>query len=148
MKKRLCIISLIAVLLSLLSVSFSACGTKDAKVTGIEAGIIGLNENDFHLSTLSDNTTLNNNDYVLNVGEQYRLVVGFTYYGGSRQPGFWHGNDIKLYFDSNLFQIGEPSADTGQLIYPLECKQDFTYAAILIELSEQYHTEVIVSTVK
>ena len=147
MKKSLRIISIIVVLLSLL-LALSACGTKEAKVTGIEAGITDLDESDFHLSALSDDSTLSKNDYVLNVGEQYRLVVGLTYNGGSRQPGFENANNIKLYFDSDLFQIGEPNANSGQLIYPLECKQNFAYTVILVEGSEEYHTEVIVSTVK
>lgn len=147
MKKSLRTINIIAVLLSM-SLVFSACGTKDAKVTGIEAGITDHSEDDFHLSAFLDNSTLIKNDYVLNVGEQYSLVVGFAYYGGSRQPGFENADNIKLYYDSDLFQIGEPSTDTGQLIYPLECKQDFTYTVILVEWSEKYHAEVIVSAVK
>lgn len=147
MKKRLRFISIIAGLLSLLLV-LSACGTKDAKVTGIEAGITDLNENEVHLSALSDDSTLNNNDYVLKAGEQYRLVVGLTYNGGSRNPGFGNADAVKLFYDGDLFQIGEPDAEGGELVYPLECRQDFTYAAILVEASEKYHAEVIVSAVK
>ena len=147
MKKRPHTVSGIALLLSLL-LTFSACGTKEAKVTGIEAGITDLDANDFRPSALSDDSTLSKNDCVLKVGEQYRLVVGYTYHGGSRQPGFENANTIKLCYDSNLFQIGEPTTDSGQLIYPLACKQEFTYAAILVEASEKYHAEVIVSAAK
>lgn len=145
MKKGLRATGITAVIVSALLV-LSACGADEAKVTGIEAGITGSNETDYHLSALSDDSTLSENDYVLKVGEPYRLVVGLTYYGGSRQPGLEDADKIKLYFDGDLFQIGEPSTDSGQIIYPLECKQNFTYAAILVEESGKYAAEVIVST--
>ena len=147
MKKGLRTIGITAILVSALLI-LSACGADEAEVTGIEAGITGPNETDFHLSALSDDSTPSENDYVLKVGEPYRLVVGLTYYGGSRQPGLESADDIKLYYDGDLFQIGEPSTDSGQIIYPLECKQDLTYAAILVEESGKYAAEVIVSTVK
>lgn len=146
MKKGLRIISVTACLLTLLLVC-SACGTMYAEVTGLEAGITGLDETDFYLSPLSDNSTLNENDYVLRAGEPYRLVVELTYSGGSRQPGFASADGITLRYDRDLLQIGEPSTESGRLTYPLECRRDFTCGEILVESSEGFHAEVIISAV-
>lgn len=142
--KKLFVIVLIALSLA----SFAACGTSYGKITGIRAGIINFgSDGDCYSKECTDDSTLAENDYIIRVGEQYQIVVQLTYTGGSIQPGIESAENVKIVFDSNLLQIGEPSANHGNLYYPLACKNEFTCTAILIEDGD-YHAEVIVSAVK
>ena len=141
---------LVVILMVLSFVSLCSCGTGYAEITGIRAGIINFgSEGDSYRQDCIDDSTLTENDYIVKAGEQYQIVIELTFTGGSIIPGFESdaAADIKLIFDDDLLQIREASANHGYLYYPLECKKEFTCAAILIEYGE-YHTEVIVSTVK
>ena len=140
----------VTLLLALSLASFTACGTSEGRITGIRAGIINFgSDGDSYSKDCIDDSTMTENDYLVNVGEQYQIVIELTYTGGSIVPGIESeaAKDIKLILDDGLLHIGEPSANHGYLYYPFECKIEFTCAAILIEYGE-FHTEVIVSTRK
>ena len=141
---------LVVIFMVLSFVSLCSCGTGYAEITGVGAAIINFDSNgDIYSKDCVDDSTLTENDYIVKVGERYQIVIELTFTGGSIVPGFESdaAKDIKLIFDSDLLQIGEASANHGYLYYPLECKNEIICAAILIEYGE-YHTEVIVSTVK
>ena len=141
---------LVVILIVLSFISLCSCGTGFAKITGIRAGIISFgSDGDSYCKDCIDDSTLTENDYIVKVGEQYQIVIALTFTGGSIVPGFESdaAKDIKLIFDGDLLQIGEASTNHGYLYYLLECKNEFTCAAILIEY-EEYHTEVIISTMK
>ena len=141
---------LVVIFMVLSFVSLCSCGTGYAEITGIRAGIINCgSDGDSYRQECINDSTLTENDYLIKVGERYQIVIELTFTGGSIVPGFESdaAKDIKLIFDSDLLQIGEASANHGYLYYPLECKNQIICAAILIEY-EEYHTEVIISTMK
>lgn len=141
---------LLVILMAVLFVSLCSCGTGYAEITGVGAAIINFDSNgDIYSKDCVDDSTLTENDYLIKVGERYQIVIELTFTGGSIVPSFESdaAEDIKLIFDGDLMQIGKASANHGYLYYPFECKNEFTCAAILIEYGE-YHTEVIVSTMK
>jgi len=81
--KRLSII-ICTLYLMLLPFGLTACGTTEAKVTGIMAGIGTERNHPFvYGNPFEDNETITENDYILQVGESYLLGVTFTQYGGS-----------------------------------------------------------------
>ena len=145
MKKLLFVILMVVSFVSLCS-----CGTGYAKITGVGAAIINFDSNgDIYSKDCVDDSTLTENDYIVKVGERYQIVIQLTFTGGSISPGFESdaAAEIKLIFDGDLLQIGEASANHGYLYYPLECKKEFTCAAIIIEYGD-YHAEIIFSTMK
>lgn len=136
------------IILSALSlVTFVACGTDYAKITGIRAGIINFGvDGDSYRKDCVDDSTLTDNDYLVKVGERYQIVIQLTCTGGSIIFGYASAESVKIIYDDNLMTIGEPGENLGYLYYPLVCQSEFTCAAILIEDGE-YHTEVIVSAI-
>ena len=127
--------------------TLTACMTY-AKTTGIMADIVSFGSDGYGYEQACANPdTLAENDYLVKVAERYQIVIRLIFTGGSIVPGYESAKNVKLIYDGNLMQIGEPSANNGRLYYPLECKSEFTCAAILIEDGE-YHAEIIVSAVK
>lgn len=136
------------IFLTLSLISFSACGSTYAKVTGITAGIVNFDSNEAEYRTdCIDDRTLTENDYLITTGIIYKLCVFYTFTGGSKTPIFSSAENVRLVYDDALLQIGEPSIKGELVYYPIECKSEFIYTAILIEVDEKYHTEVIVSAV-
>ena len=72
------------ILVILLSFGLTACGSTHAKVTGIMADI-GTEQNQplLYGNPLLDNKTIAENDYILQVGQDYLLGVTYTQSGGS-----------------------------------------------------------------
>lgn len=147
------LILLFCSLCMILSLSLTACGSTEAKIYGIRA-FVGLPEDNGQYgitdSPLADKTTLVENDFVLEIGKTYDLLVDYIAGGGSQYPVLFAENfvlkyaayifDIVPVYDENCLGENKPLR-----YYNLTCKQATSYSTIIIEANEQYTCNVIVS---
>lgn len=137
----LCMICIIA-----LSCGLTACGTSRAKVVGMWAAV-GIdkdytfgNGND---SSFSDNETIADNDYILQVGQNYLLGVALLQSGGSIL-NYLSTEFITLKYDSEVLEITPPEEKEGaEVYYNLTCKKSVQYTAVIIEVDEYSYTVII-----
>ena len=107
MKKKLSIF--VSFLLLILSLTLTACGSTKAKVYGIVA-CIGLPEDDdaaygVYNSPYADKTTLVKDDYVLEVGKTYHILVAYSAGGGSQYPAIANPESVIFNYDTNALEI-------------------------------------------
>lgn len=144
MKKIFTALCLFCVML--LSFSLTACGTTEAKVTGIMAGI-GTEQNHpfVYGNPFEDNETIADNDYILQVGESYLLGVTLTQYGGSIVRSI-NTEVISLKYDAEVLEITPPEKNEAMTVfYKLSCKKSVTYTAVIVEVDGEYFDTVIIS---
>lgn len=144
MKKIFTTLCLFCVLL--LPFGLTACGTTEAKVTGIMAGIGTERNHPFvYGNPFEDNETITENDYILQVGESYLLGVTFTQYGGSIVHSIVT-DAITLKYDVEILEITLPDEKEGvEVYYNLSCKKAVVNTAIIVEVSDEYTATVIIS---
>ena len=145
--KRLSII-ICTLCLMLLPFGLTACGTTEAKVTGIMAGI-GTEQNHpfVYGNPFEDNETITENDYILQVGESYLLGVTFTQYGGSKVRSI-NTEIISLKYDAEVLEITPPEEKEGMKVYyNLTCKKAVVNTAVIVEVDNygEYSYTVIIS---
>lgn len=138
-------IALWSVCVMLLSFSLTACGSTKAKIHGIHT-CVGLPENGKTFSnTLADENTTFENDYILQYGQTYHLLVTYTAGGGSQYPVL-SADNVKLYYDDNVLEIKQPVESIDDVIcYQFTCKESITCTAVIIEVDGEYTTSVIIS---
>lgn len=142
----LCTVCAVCVLL--LQFRLTACGSDEAKVTGIAAGI-GTEQNRpfVYDNPFYDSETITENDYILQVGESYLLGVTFTQYGGSKVSSI-NTEIISLKYDTEILAITLPEEKEGmEVYYNLTCKKSVSYTAVIIEVDGEYFNSVIISAV-
>lgn len=130
----------------ILTLGLSACGTGMAKVTGILAGV-GTEQNHPFVfgNPLLNGETLEENDYSLQVGQKYLLGVTYTQSGGSIVCSIG-ADSITLKYDADIFEITPPAESEGmEVYYTLTCKRSVGFAAIIVEVDNEYTYTVIVS---
>lgn len=94
---------------------------------------------------LSDNDTLAENDYNLQVGESYLLGVTFTQSGGSIVCSI-NTEIIFLKYDAEALEITPPEENEGmEVYYNLTCKKSVAYTAVIVEVGGEYCETVIIS---
>ena len=145
-------IALCSVCVMLLSFCLTACGSTFAKVTGIIAGV-GTEQISplVYGNPLWNNETLTNDDYALQVGQNYLLGVTYAQSGGSRLK-LLNIEIIALKYDSEVLEITPPDEidETGKskwdeiINYKLICKKAVVNTAIIVEVDE-YTCTVIIS---
>lgn len=138
-------------LLLIISLTLTACGSTYAEIYGIVA-CIGLPEDDdaygVYNSPFADKTTLEKNDYVLEVGKTYHILVAYSAGGGSKYPVIANPESVIFHYDTDNLKIQSIMPNDGAIKhYALSCKQAIRYSAILIELDEYSYT-IIVSTTR
>ena len=145
--KRLSII-ICTLCLMLLPFGLTACGTTEAKVTGIMAGIGTERNHPFvYGNPFEDNETITENDYILQVGESYLLGVTFTQYGGSKVRSI-NTEIISLKYDAEVLEITPPEEKEGMKVYyNLTCKKAVVNTAVIVEVDNygEYSYTVIIS---
>ena len=144
MKKIFTTLCLFCVLL--LPFGLTACGTTEAKVTGIMAGIGTERNHPFvYGNPFEDNETITENDYILQVGESYLLGVTLTQYGGSIVRSI-NTEVISLKYDAEVLEITPPEKNEAMTVfYKLSCKKSVTYTAVIVEVDGEYFDTVIIS---
>ena len=145
--KRLSII-ICTLYLMLLPFGLTACGTTEAKVTGIMAGIGTERNHPFvYGNPFEDNETITENDYILQVGESYLLGVTFTQYGGSKVRSI-NTEIISLKYDAEVLEITPPEEkEDMEVYYNLTCKKAVVNTAVIVEVDNygEYSYTVIIS---
>ncbi len=143
--KRLSII-ICTLCLMLLPFGLTACGTTEAKVTGIMAGIGTERNHPFvYGNPFEDNETITENDYILQVGESYLLGVTFTQYGGSIVRSI-NTKIISLKYDVEVLEITLPEEKEGmEVYYNLTCKKAVVNTVVIVEVDGEYSDTVIIS---
>lgn len=146
MKKIFTTLCLFCVML--LPFGLTACGTTEAKVTGIMAGIGTEEHHPFvYGNPFEDNETITENDYILQVGESYLLGVTFTQYGGSKVRSI-NTEIISLKYDAEVLEITPPEEKEGMKVYyNLTCKKAVVNTAVIVEVDNygEYSYTVIIS---
>lgn len=141
--KRLSII-ICTLCLMLLPFGLTACGTTEAKVTGIMAGI-GTEQNHpfVYGNPFEDNETIADNDYILQVGQNYLLGVALLQSGGSILNNL-STEFITLKYDSEILEITPPEEKEGaEVYYNLTCKKSVQYTAVIVEVGGYSYTVII-----
>lgn len=137
----LCSICIIA-----LSCGLTACGSDWAKVVGLYAAV--GNDKDYTFESgnnnpFSDNETIANNDYILQVGQNYLLGVAYIQRNGSRRHGL-NTDNITLKYDSEVLEITPPEEKEGaEVYYNLTCKKSVQYTAVIVEVGGYSYTVII-----
>lgn len=136
----------------LLSFGLTACGSTVAKITGLCAGV-GTENIDplIYGNPLWNDETLTNDDYALQVGQNYLLGVAYAQRGGSRL-NLLNIDIITLKYDSEVLEIIPPDEkyETGEskwdrvINYTLTCKKAVVNTAVIVEVGE-YSCTVIIS---
>lgn len=148
MKKKLSII-VSFLLLIILSLILTACGSTKAKIYGISASIGLPEDNDvygIYNSPYADKTTLAKDAYILEVGKTYYILVGYSAGGGSQYPVITNPESVVFKYDTDALEIQSVTPNDGEIKhYALICKKAIRYSAILIELDEYSYT-IIIST--
>lgn len=124
----------------------TACGSTRAKVVGMWAAV-GIdkdytfgNGNDVQFS---DNETIADNDYILQVGQNYLLGVAYLQSGGSILNNL-STEFITLKYDSEVLEITPPEEKEGaEVYYNLTCKKSVQYTAVIIEVDGYSYTVII-----
>lgn len=146
MKRLSIIICMLCIIL--LPFGLTACGTTEAKVTGIMAGIGTERNHPFvYGNPFEDNETITENDYILQVGESYLLGVTFTQYGGSKVRSI-NTEIISLKYDAEVLEITPPEEKEGMKVYyNLTCKKAVVNTAVIVEVDNygEYSYTVIIS---
>ena len=137
----LCSICIIA-----LSCGLTACGSDWAKVVGLYAAVgidkdytfVNGNDNPF-----SDNETIANNDYIVQIGQNYLLGIAYIQRGGSILN--WLSTEfITLKYDSEVLEITPPEEKEGaEVYYNLTCKKSVRYTAVIVEVGGYSYTVII-----
>lgn len=142
MKKIFTALCLFCVLL--LPFGLTACGTTEAKVTGIMAGIGTEEHHPFvYGNPFENNETITENDYILQVGESYLLGVTLTQYGGSIVRSI-NTEVISLKYDAEVLEITPPEEKEGaEVYYNLTCKKSVQYTAVIVEVGGYSYTVII-----
>lgn len=144
MKRSL--ISLSTVLIMLLSFGLTACGSTHAKVVGMWAAVGTDKDYTFgngNDSPFSDYETIADNDYILQVGQNYLLGVAYLQSGGSILNNL-STEFITLKYDSEVLEITPPEEKEGaEVYYNLTCKKSVQYTAVIIEVGGYSYTVII-----
>lgn len=151
-KLLICITALCVVLLCsfclFLVFGLKGCGSDEAKIYGITAGV-GTEQIDpfVYGNSLGDNETITENDYILQVGQNYLFCVGFIQYGGSKVRSM-KAEEISLKYDTEVLEITSPDENKGlDVYYNLTCKKSVAYTAIIVEFDDAYSTNEYSTTV-
>ena len=144
MKRISIIICMLCIML--LPFSLTACGTTEAKVTGIMAGIGTERNHPFvYGNPFEDNETITENDYILQVGESYLLGVTFTQYGGSKVRSM-NTEIISLKYDVEVLEITPPEEKEDMVVYyNLTCKEAVVNTVIIVEVDGEFSDTVIIN---
>ncbi len=137
----LCLICIIA-----LSCGLTACGSDWAKVVGLYAAV-GIDKDytfeNGNNNPFSDNETIANNDYILQVGQNYLLGVAYIQRNGSRRHGL-NTDNITLKYDSEVLEITPPEEKEGaEVYYNLTCEKSVRYTAVIVEVGGYSYTVII-----
>lgn len=127
------------------SFGLMACGSTYAKVTGIMAGI-GTEQIHplVYGNPLWDNQTIAENDYILQVGQDYLLGVTYAQSGGSIVCSI-STESIKLKYDTEVLNITSPEETDMDVYYNLTCIKAVVNTAIIVEVDNKYTYTVIIS---
>lgn len=141
MKKAFAVIGSLCLLAA--PIGLTACGSDEAKIYGIHAAVVSP-ENDYAFSrALADETTLFEDDYILQNGQTYHLSVGYSASGGSKYP-IMSADKIKLYYDDDALEIEQASKNKGEVIrYRVTCKKAVVNTAVIVEVDEYSYTVII-----
>lgn len=92
-----------------------------------------------------NNETITENDYNLQVGQNYLLGVTFTQYGGSIVRSI-NTEIISLKYDAEVLEITPPEENEGmEIFYNLTCKKSVVNTAVIVEVDGEYSDIVIIS---
>ena len=130
----------------LLSFGLTACGSTYAKVTGVMADI-GTEQYQplLYGNPLLDNQTIAENDYNLQVGQDYLLGVTYTESGGSILTLLSAGT-ITLKYDSEVLEITPPDEKMSEVVYyHFTCKKAVVNTAIIVEADNNTHSGIYVA---
>ncbi len=137
-----------ALCIAVLSFGLTACGTTHAKVVGIMTGVVAEHDRNYSYTygnPLSDNETLVENDYILQVGQNYFLAVTYIQTGGSIIRSITTEN-ITLKYDTQVLEITMPEVNEGEeVLYGLTCKNSVVNTAVIVEVDGKYCETVIIS---
>lgn len=146
MKKNF--IALCSVCVMLLSLCLTACGTTHAKIVGIMTGIVAEYDHTYSYTygnPLSDNKTLVDYDYNLQVGQDYFLAVTYSQTGGSIICSITTEH-ITLKYDTEVLEITLPEEKEGvEVFYTLKCKKPVVNTAVIVEVDCEYSEIVIIN---
>lgn len=144
MKKIFTALCLFCVLL--LPFGLTACGTTEAKVTGIMAGIGTEEHHPFvYGNPFENNETITENDYILQVGESYLLGVTLTQYGGSIVRSI-NTEVISLKYDAEVLEITPPEEKEDMVVYyNLTCKKAVVNTVVIVEVDGEFSDTVIIN---
>lgn len=137
-------IALCLICTMLLSFGLTACGSKWAEVVGLYAAVgIDKNYTFGNDSPFSNNETVTDNDYIVQVGQNYLLGVAYIQRNGSRLHCL-NTDNITLKYDSEVLEITPPEEKEGaEVYYNLTCKKIVQYTAVIIEVGEYSYTVII-----
>ena len=131
----------------MLSFGFTACGSTYAKVTGIMADI-GTEQNQpllLYGNPLLDRETIAENDYNLQVGQDYFLAVTYTQSGGSILT-LLSAEAITLKYDTEVLEITPPDEKMSEVVYyHFTCKKAVVNTAIIVEADHEYTYTMIIN---
>ena len=130
----------------LLPFGLTACGSTYAKVTGIMADI-GTEQNQplLYGNPLLDSKTIAENDYILQVGQDYLLGVTYTQSGGSILK-LLSAETITLKYDSEVLEMIPPTENRSEVVYyHFTCKKAVVNTAIIVEADNKFAYTVIIS---
>jgi len=138
--KRFSFFVVIYIVSAFLLLSFVACGSTVCKITGCYGGIVRQGEyySDDAQNPFTDKSTVMENDYLLEVGKAYDLIVSYTATGGSRFP-VMSAENVRLRYDADALEISLVSESTGEVLrYGLICKHAVINAAVIAEVYGKY----------
>ena len=134
----------------LLSFGLTACGRDFAKIVGIRAGMVETEDPVYSFeygNPLSDNETIAENEYILQVGQNYLLGVTYSQTGGSRVASITT-DGIVIKYDTEILEITLPEKKEGMTVYyNLTCKKAVVNTAVIVEVDGEYSDTVIISAV-
>ena len=130
----------------LLSFGLTACGSTHAKVTGIMADI-GTEQYQplLYGNPLLENQTITENDYNLQVGQDYLLGVTYTQSGGSILT-LLSAETITLKYDTEVLGLTPPDETMSEVVYyQLTCKKAVVNTALIVEVDNKYTCVMIIT---
>ena len=137
--------SILFILCIYLSLGLIGCGRGKAEISNIYVSVVLPNEDNYS-SVLSNKSTLTENDYILQVEENYHLTVEYVASSGSQYP-VMSSKNIKLYYDTDFLEISQTSEDYAKIMhYNLICKRSVAYTTIIVEVDGKYFHNIIIST--
>ncbi len=94
---------------------------------------------------LLDSQTVAENDYILQVGQDYLLGVAYTQAGGSILK-LLSAEAITLKYDTEVLEITPPDGKMSEVVYyHFTCKKAVVNTAIIVEVDNEHTYSMIVT---